>query len=235
MPRAPFHIERVAGRPRSLRVLHYAPEGVRGVTVTVPADGAEPEYELEPGTTGPEAVMDVISGAAYQHWDTGAAYDHWRVESSVLTFRWPAGLALASLPGLQPPPFELIGPEESRLWIQGPLPEYNVPSLDGFEGPGQVTDRTGECAGGPLVELTYALEGVPWRMFHCIVDRNPPRRRGVLSLLDWWREPPRYLCIVTAQTPELHAEAIRQAVEEVAVTLTPAPPDPLSSTGAGAT
>lgn len=226
MPYAPYRFEQVPGQPPALRVRHFTAGGERQAVVSVPASGGEPEFELAPGTASLDEVLEVLRGAAYAHWTTAAAYDHWRVETYALTFRLPAGFALRSLPSDSQPPFELEGPDGARIWIQGPLRETAVPALDRMAGPNQTTDRIGECAGGPLVELTYRHEGAPWRMFHCVVDRNPPRRRSPLSFLR--REPPRYLCLVSAQTPEAEAAAVRAAVAEVAASLTPCPVEPSS-------
>lgn len=222
MPHAPFRFERVPGRSRTARVRRHGPSGTLEATVTVLENG-EVEWELGPGTERLDQALDLLRGAAFGHWTTGASYDHWRVETSVFTISWPEGFAVESVPS-SPPPFDLVGPDDARIWIQGPIPEARLDPLDRMEGPGQRTERIMECAGGPLVELVYEHEGAPWRMFHCIVDRNPPRRRGVLSFLR--REPPRYACVVSAQTPERGADRAREAVEEVAASLTPCPPEP---------
>jgi len=153
-------------------------------------------------------VVEVIEGAAYEQWAHRAAYDHWRVETYPLSVVWPEGFAVDSVDQLPPPAFHLVGPDEARIWVQGPLPAERVPPLDRMEGPGQTTERITRRAGGPLVELRYVHDGGQWRMFHCVVERDP-----------------RWTCVVTAQTPEHRRELVRAAVDEVAVSLTPSPPE----------
>jgi hypothetical protein len=206
MPYAPFRFERVAGRPRSLAVERTSPSGTGRVVNTVSDDGRRVRSEPAHQTKTSVDVVEVIEGAAYPDWGHGAAHDHWRIETSVLSVRWPEGFALESVN--QPPPiFDLVGPDGARLWLQGPMPAERVPPLDRMEGPGQTTERISSSAGGPLVELRYLHDGGPWRMFHCVVDRYAA-----------------HACLVTAQTPERWRELIRSAVEEVAASLTPCPP-----------
>jgi len=220
MPLAPFRFARVAGEPRSVRVRHDSPTGPHAATVTVRADGTV-EWRLALGTERLGEVLDLIEGAAYDHWTTAAAYDDWRIETYAYTICWPEGFALASIPADSPPVFDLIGPDDARIWVQGPVREAAVPPPGRMEGAGQRTERVWESAGGTLSELVYEHEGEAWRMFHCRVDRNPPRRSGFR--LPFLREPPRYLCLVTAQTPERWAGLVRDAVVEAAASLAPCP------------
>lgn len=205
MPYAPFRFERIEGRPRSIMVEHSGPAGIKQVVVAVSDDGRSVRVERARGTGETNEVVDVIEGAAFPHWDHGAAHDHWRIESTVLSVGWPLGFAVRSVADA-PPAFELVGPDESLIWVQGPLPVDRLPPLDQMEGPGQTTVGIEQTAGGSLVELRYQHDGAPWRMFHCIVDRYASAA-----------------CVVTAQTPAPWREAVRSAVEEVAASLTPCP------------
>jgi hypothetical protein len=208
MPNAPFRFERVAGRPRSVSVEHFCASGAGRVVVTVSDDDrrvrSEPARQIGP----PVDVVELIEGAAFEHWAHGAAYDHWRVETYPLSVSWPDGFAVDSVEQLPPPAFYLVGPDDARIWVQGPLPRERVPPLDRMEGLGQTTERIATGIGGPLVELRYVHDGGPWRMFHCVVERDP-----------------RWTCVVTAQTPERWREFVQAAVEEVAASLTPSPPE----------
>jgi hypothetical protein len=203
MPLAPFQFQRVPGQPRSIVVQHFLDDGVREATVTLSDDGTSYKHELGANTQQLADVVEVIEGAAFPDWPHGAKHSHWRVETSVHSIAWPEAFALVSADA--PPVFDLVGPDESQIWVQGPVAAEKVPPLDQMRGEGQTIDRQATCTGGALVELVYEHEGEPWRMFHVLVDRYAG---GV--------------AIVSAQTPETHAELVRAAVEEVATSLRPA-------------
>ena len=150
MPHAPFRFERMDGEPSVLRVIRFTPHGAREARIAIHA--GEAEWELGEGTARLEDVADLFRGTAYAHWTAGAAHDHWRVETSVLTVRWPDGFALASTPSA-PPPFDLEGEGGMRIWIQGPLPEKAVPPPQRMGAPEQQVVEIVETPGGPLVEL----------------------------------------------------------------------------------
>src|SRR5262245_4357040 len=171
MPYAPFRFERVGGRPRSLSVEHSSSSGPGRIVITVSDDGRRVRSEPARQAGPPIHVVEVIEGAAYEHWDHGAAYDHWRIETSVLSVRWPEGFVVESV--AEPPPaFDLVGPDGARLWVQGPLDPERLPPLDRMEGPGQTTERVFRSTGGPLVELRYLHDGGAWHMYHCVVERR---------------------------------------------------------------
>jgi hypothetical protein len=207
MPYAPFRFERVSGRPRSICVEHSSPSGVGRVVIGISDDGqkvrSEPAHKEGPRIE----VVELIEGAAFPHWDHGAAYDHWRVETSLLSVSWPEGFAVRSVADA-PPAFELVGPDAALIWVQGPFANEALPSLERMVGPGQTTERTFETAGGPMLELRYLHDGASWHMFHCVVDHYAGAA-----------------CVVTGQTPVGWRELVRAAVEEVAASLTPCPPE----------
>ena len=203
MPFAPFQFRRVPGRPRSVVVQHFLDDGFLEATITISDDGRSYAHELGPDTPQLADVVEVIEGAAYPEWPHAAKHPHWRVETSVHSIAWPEAFAVVSAEA--PPVFDLVGPDESQIWVQGPVPAEKVPPLDQMMGEGQTTDRLTTCAGGAMVELVYEHEAEPWRMFHVLVDRYVG---GV--------------AIVSAQTPETHAGLVRAAVEEIAASLRPA-------------
>lgn len=221
MPRAPFRIERVEGRPRAVRVQHFSADGTREAIVTI-AETGEAEWELGAGTESLDQVLDLIHGAAYEHWSTGAAYDHWRVETYVLTVRWPEGFALESTTSA-PPPFDLVASNQARIWIQGPLSANELPPLERMAASGQTVAQVINTPAGPMVELSYQHEEAPWRQFHCRVDRIDPPPTGPLALFQRFR--PRYVAVVSGQAPETDAGRARRAVVEMAASLTPCPPE----------
>lgn len=220
MPFAPFRFERVDGCPRSVRVQHFSAEGPREIMVTIAENGAA-EWAPRPGTESLDQVLDLVPGAAYEHWTTGAAYNHWRVETHVLTVRWPEGFALESTSSA-PPPFDLVAGSGARIWIQGPLPAGNLPPLEQMAAAGQTVLEVTNTLAGQMVELGYQHEGAPWRQFHCRVDRIDPPPSGPLALFQRLR--PRYVVVVSGQAPEPDAERTRRAIMEVATSLTPCPP-----------
>ena len=207
MPYAPFRFERVLGRLRSVRVEHSDPSGIGRVVIDVSDDGRKVRSEPEHKDTPSIDVVDLIEGAAFPHWSHSAAFDHWRVETSVLSIRWPEGFAVRSVPDT-PPPFELVGPDSALIWVQGPFPSVALPPLEQMVGPGQTAEQSVATAGEPMVELRYLHDGAHWRMFHCVVDRFAGA-----------------VCVVTGQAPMRQREFVRAAVEEVASSLTPSPPE----------
>ena len=206
MPYAPFRFEQVPGDPHSVRVYHYGAAGVKEAVLTASPDGSGVDYEISPETAQLDEVVEVIQGAAYEHWTGGAAHPYWRIETSVLTIRWPEGFVLDSTEGTSPPVFDLVGLDDARVWIQGPLPPDRLPPLERMAGPGQTTVGITAGSGGRVVELAYEHKGAPWRMFHGVVDRYPG-----------------YACLVSAQTPARWRAQVLAAVEEVAASLTPCP------------
>jgi hypothetical protein len=190
LPLAPFWFERVPGRPRSVLARHESPAGPRQATVSL--DGVRPAAELVPGTTDLAEVLDLLEGPGL---------DRWRVETTVFTCLWPEGFALASAssPG---PPFDLHGPGESLVFVQGPLAVARLPPLAGVAG--QTVRRQGRSSLGDWVELEYQHGGLPWRQTHRVVEDG----QG-------------YALVVSAQSPEAWAGLTDAAAEEVASSLAP--------------
>lgn len=207
MPFTPFRFERLAGRPRAVVVQHTAGAEARRVTVEMLSDGRAVLSEPPNGPRPRGDVVELIEGAAFPHWEHAAAHDHWRIETSMLSVRWPAGFAVRSVADA-PPPFELEGPDHALIWVQGPFRKQIVPPPEQMIGEGQTLDGIRATEGGAMVELSYVHDGTPWNMFHCIVDRY--------SDAD---------CVVTGQTPTNGRELVRAAVEEVAASLTPCQPE----------
>lgn len=207
MPYAPFRFERVSGNPKSVRVEHTGPSGSKQVVVSVSEKGAQVHSGSSPSQATIGDVVELIEGAAFPHWEHAAAHDHWRIESSVLSVGWPEGFAIRSVADA-PPAFELAGPDNALIWVQGPAPMSALPTFDQMVGPGQTIVRTFESTGGAMLELQYVHDGSIWHMFHCVVDRYAGA-----------------FCVVTGQTPAKWREWVQAAVEEVAVSLTPCAPE----------
>jgi hypothetical protein len=62
----------------------------------------------------------------------------WRLVTSVYTLAWPAGFAIVSSPTPDVPPgFDLIGPGESLIYLQGPFTGDHVKHGEQLAAPGQ--------------------------------------------------------------------------------------------------
>jgi hypothetical protein len=201
MPHAPFRFTQLAGQPRSVLVQHLSPEGVRQAKLSIAEDG-EVRYDLGSDTDRLDEVVELIQGTACEGDDTGEEY--WSVKTSIYAFRWPEIFTLASLPGDRPPLFDLLGPEESRIWVQGPLPKVRIPAPEQLAAPGQRIDTVEPITGGLLVAMEYMHDGTPWRMCHAIVASESE-----------------YTCVVSSQSPARWSKVVADGVAEITRTLTP--------------
>jgi len=170
IPLAPYRLEQVPGDRRSLLVKHSGVWGTRAVLVTIPPEGGEVIRRVGL-TLVTRGVVDVIPAAERPDLVTGPSDSDWRIECELFSVRWPELFALESSEAF-PPPFDLVGPGDSRLWVQGPVRESERPTLEELATPDQQLVSTTTLGGRVLVELGYELDGEPWRMFHVIVDRG---------------------------------------------------------------
>lgn len=143
----------------------------------------KPILELAPGTEAVHEVADLLRGPEG---------DHWRIETSVFTIRWPTGFALWS--SAQAPGFDLLGPDQTMIYLQGPILAARLPALADMHAPEQAAVAIGEN----WIELGYEHEGRAWRQRH------------IVAALDEYR------LVVTGQGPEEHFDAVSSAVQEVA-------------------
>lgn len=170
IPLTPYRCEQVPDDPRSLLIQHTGVWGTRSIVVTVPVDGAATIRRVG-GTIIARGVVDVQTPEQRPDLNFGPPDENWRIECELFSVRWPRQFALESSP-VFPPPFDLVGPEESRLWIQGPLKAADCPTLDELATPDQTRLGTRPLSGRTAVELGYDLDGQPWRMVHVIVERG---------------------------------------------------------------
>lgn len=205
MPFTPCRISRWDGHPRSIVVEYLSTVGAQRALLHVGEDGRSVETQVLEGTESAETVFELVRGAAFEFWNHGASYDDWHIETSLFVTCWPIGFSIRSVQNA-PPPFELKGPGESLIWIQGPLSPERLPPVDRFNGPGQETIEIAQGRGGTLIELSYQHNGTPWRMFHALVERYD----GAVF-------------IVSGQSPAVFRELVRDAVQEIASSLTPMP------------
>jgi hypothetical protein len=121
LPRAPFWLARVPDQGRSVVVEHETPTGPRRVTLAF--DGGAPRTELGETASAVKEVLDLFQGPDLEDW---------RVETAVFTACWPDGFVMVSDP--QPPGFSFRGPDESLIYVQGPVPTERLPPLTAMTG-----------------------------------------------------------------------------------------------------
>lgn len=180
LPYAPFQCEPVADRPRALIVQHESKRA------SVSVASGRPEFELAAGTASIHDVADVMRGPGH---------DHWRIETSVFTIRWPAGFAVWS--SAKAPGFDLLGPHDTMVYLQGPVLAERVPPLTQMVAAGQNMVESGN----DWVEVQYEDEGVAWRQKHRLVTLE------------------NYRMLVTAQGPADYFALADAAAREVAESL----------------
>lgn len=207
MPFAPFRFEQIPGADRSLLVWHEGVWGRSGAIVSIAEDGGSFLRKRLGLTLFPSRVVEVFAGKARPHWPDAPPSDHWRIENEIFSVRWPAGLALESTAEI-PPPFELVGPEQERVWVQGPVALATLPSPEEMRTPDQTVVNVFPGANGAIVELAYEVAGQAWRMFHAIIATLPE------STL-----------VVSAQTPAAGRDRLWQFVDEIVTSLEWKPPE----------
>jgi hypothetical protein len=123
--------------------------------------------------------------------DEGLAQDDWQIETGRFRAVFPSGFALRSVEVHAPTPFELVGPEDSLIFVQSPL---EPPSPDQLVGPGQEVTMRGET----WIELSYEHERAPW----------------------WRRHEIAHGMVFTAQAPEPVKPQASRALQRILKTLT---------------
>lgn len=86
----------------------------------------------------------------------GGVAGGWRIENSVYSVGWPDGFQVVSTQEF--PGFELLGPDQEYVSIQGPAANAALPRIQDAVGPGQVVAASGD----DWVELTYDHDGASW-------------------------------------------------------------------------
>jgi hypothetical protein len=170
IPLTPYRCEQLPDDPRSLLVQHTGVWGTRSIVVTLPAEGTATIRRVG-GTIISRGVVDVLTPGQRPDLKFGPAEEGWRIVCELFSVRWPQQFALESSP-VFPPPFDLVGPEDSRLWIQGPVKAADCPTLEELATPDQTVLGTRTLAGRTAVELGYDLDGQPWQMVQVIVERG---------------------------------------------------------------
>ena len=152
IPFAPFRFERVPHRPQLLLVEHQSPAGPKRAKLDFAE--SDPTIELGAGTNRLEEVLEFTEGPES---------DHWRIETTVYSVRWPDAFAVQSSP--EPPGFDLVGPNGTLVFIQGPFDPERLPALSDMVGTGQSIHNIGSS----WVELSYLDGSVAWRQTHRLI------------------------------------------------------------------
>lgn len=189
VPYAPYSFTLLADG-RSVAVTHAAPEGTRSARIT--PGKASPTLHLEPGTSSLDEVVTLSAEGQPAHW---------RIETQVFTCDWPRGFALHSA---ESGPFDLLGPDESLIYLQGPYPPARVPPMNKLVIPGQTLVGQGEGPGFRWVEVAYTHEGRRWHKRYAFAA--------------WVQD---HVLVVTGQALERNAVSTAAATDALAASLRP--------------
>lgn len=198
MPYAPYRLLQVPGEPRAVIAQYVGVWGRRRAKVSISENGENFTRSRVGITLFPKTVADVFPGAARPHIAGQAQSDHWRIDCEIFSIRWPEGFTLESTAEF-PPPFELVGDEDARLWIQGPVQQEILPSLAEMKTEDQTITAISTCGEHPLVEMAYEFDGQQWLMIHVVVNRDPV-----------------YSVVVSGQAPQSQRENLLRGVELIA-------------------
>ena len=199
VPLLPLRIARVGQHPSSLLMTDQTALGPEHVSLTIDEQG----YQLAGSSaqTAPERFVE-IEVAGY-----GA---DWRLETSLYTLGWPQAFTIQlNTEAAQPPLFDLIGPDDALIYLQGPFQPGRLPAREAMTAPGQEVAAMGELADYGWVELTYQHQGKPWLQRHYVVSDLPQR-----------------VFVVTMQAPEPASVGCIEATELVVTTLRPYEAEP---------
>jgi len=176
VPHAGYRIERVADAAEmTLRIARGAES--RAIDLTAPIDEAA------------AALADVSVGSA-----RGA----WRIETDLFRCAWPHGFALVDDPdGVSR--FLLVGPNDSMLWISGPLAAARATPIEKLVDDGQTVRAVAQREADARIDLDYTFDDEAWWQ----------RRYAIV-----WS--PSSVLVVTAQARRADEELVRAAVDLVA-------------------
>lgn len=123
------------------------------VQVTLANPG--PRISLREGVAKAEEVIQISDGPVTSQWT---------IETPAFHAIWPAGFDLRS-PLASKTHFDLVGVDDTLLFVQGPVPGERL--LDGMAAEGQTETGRGKTpAGHEWIELGYEVGGTQWRQRH---------------------------------------------------------------------
>jgi len=139
-PEAPYRIGRVDGEPETtLRIVHGAGTTVIDVAAILRED----------------ATTDLADITA------GDPMERWRIETTDATCAWPEGFDLASDPD-DLSPFLLLGPDDSMVWLAGPVDRATVEPIENLAGEGQRVRAVAEAGDHERIDLDYEADDEAW-------------------------------------------------------------------------
>ena len=130
----------------------------------------------------------------------GPGSNPWVIETPAFHAVWPEGLDLRS-PLASKTHFDLLGPDDALIFVQGPVPNENI--LDEMAADGQTEIGRGKTPlGHEWIELGYRIGGAQWRQRHYtrVVSRS-------------------MAFVVTAQCLQSHAELVFRSSSELTESL----------------
>jgi len=131
----------------------------------------------------------------------GPGANQWVIETPAFHAVWPEELDLR-YPLASRTHFDLLGPDDSIIFVQGPVPNRNI--LDEMAVEGQTEIGRGKTPSGhEWIELGYGVGGAQWRQRHFtrVVSRS-------------------MAFVVTAQCLQAHQERIFRSASELTESLT---------------
>lgn len=155
--------------------------------VQVMLSDGDPQVALGEGVGKAEEVVQVAEGPKTTHWT---------IETPAFRTVWPVGFNLR-YPIASKTRFDLVGPENALIFVQGPILNQELPASMAVEGQTEVA-KGKTAAGHDWVELAYEIQGSPWRQRHY-----------------WHRLGQKNCFLVSAQSLRAASEKVFQAADEV--------------------
>jgi len=160
-------------------------------TVQITFADSGPRILLRDGAAKAEEVIQVSEGPGG---------NQWVIETPAFQAVWPEGLDLRS-PLASKTRFDLLGPNDALIFVQGPVPNRNI--LDEMAADGQKEIGRGKTPSGhEWIELAYGFRGAQWRQRHYV--------RAVSRSMAF---------VVTAQCLQSHSEQIFRSSTELTESL----------------
>lgn len=100
--------------------------------------------------------------------------------------------------------FDLVGPDQELIYVQGPFQTERLPGLEDMRAPEQQLTALGSTNGRQWVEFAYEYEACAWMQRHYVIPLNSNET-----------------LVVTMQTPQEHASRSIAAADAIAQTLEP--------------
>lgn len=205
IPWAPYRIERVPGNDRGVICARAGVWGDSRVLVEVPERGGPPTVRRLEWSLFPKRIAEVLAGRARPHLPP-PPQSGWQLQCELFVTDWPPGFVLRSTDSF-PPPFDLEGPHESCLWIQGPVTGTELPPLAEMRTEDQQFTGLLEGTRGPIAEFQYDHDGTPHCMFQGVIPYHDDQ-----------------VLVVTGQCQPGERELTLAGVRLLASSLVPCPP-----------